>query len=240
MHILIVDNALRVREELANDVTFKLLLPQLAHATVLLEPAIFVDDEPLEVTPPGEVSKVNYSRRKILNATSVVDGRYGIERNNLAIEELKVRRNAYRRYYAGKFASAMENYRQELDDALSGATVVEKTRTICPGDCVETYYEYENITWPVFSLDVLPEVDADTVKNDLTPETGYLIEKLGLLTERTFDGIIAGIEDSTRKLSKLVYGGERQSDRIIRVGGMVFQSRSSMDDMPDPFVPIAG
>lgn len=234
VQLLALENILVFRAKLSKE-EFLRALPTLANARVVLPAELFTDagSEYNVGTQPPAGGQILYSKKKLIDDAAIVSGRYDLQRNEMAIEQLRKYQRNYRIKATADYDDALAAYMIAVDKAYSEATVVEKTRTDCSG-CVETYYDYENLVLPAFSPRIPPEIDSKELERYLTPESMYVLEEYDLMNEKTVDAVVEGIQRISSKLALTVFGAVRETERVVSVGGMTFQARTG-DPMVDSF-----
>ncbi len=233
MQLIVLYNVLVFKERLTKP-QFLAALPVVVRARVVLPVELFADGGSVSISAQKGVDpKPLFSKKKLMDDAAILDGRYDMQRNDAAVIELKKLQKDYRLLYGKKYDSAMTDYLDQVAQAYANASTIEKTRTDCSG-CVETFYEFENLQLPDFNPTIPPEIDPVQLERDLSPESFHVVKTLDLLKETTYDAIIEGLEQESKRVAKTVFGAVRETEKIVTIGGMSFQARSG-SEMRDPF-----
>ncbi len=228
IQLLVLQNILEFRSRLQKDEFLK-ELPVMANARVVLPTYLFSDSGATAIsTQRGVATAPLFNKGKLVDNSAVLSGKYDLQRNEKAVEELEKCQTNYKRVFIAAYDAALATYSKDVAAAYKAAVVEEKTRTDCSG-CVEVYYEYKDLDLPSFDPKLPVEIDRAQLAKDLSPESYYVLELYDLLGEKTYDGMIAGIRKHDTSIAKTVYGATRETEKIISVGGMVFQARSGSD-----------
>lgn len=208
-------------------------LKELANAKITLPVVLFAESETENTTK--STSKVSsekpvFDSRYLLKSLQRTIAQSSIDRNNTAVSELKVLQQNFKKEYDRLFTNYQAEYESEVKTAYSKATLVEKERIDCPTGCKEIYYEYENLVLPDYNFKAPIEIDSKKLKSGLSEQSYYVVESLSLLNSTTYDEIIAGIENENLKEANILYSDQTDNNRLITIGGMVFEKTSSNDN----------
>jgi len=197
-----------------------------ANARVVLPEALFDDaksDDPVTVLGPTDPV---FSTKKLDKDSDIANAQYNINRNNKAVADLKKLQAKYNQDYDTAYTTAYTTYNTALKTAYNNATLEEKTRVLCPSDCVETYWVYNNLTLPAFTFTVPTEVTPAILTAGLTEESNYVVVSLGLQNNKTFDSIIFGVQASTRDYVAKIYNNLPSGKKTVTIGGMTFTEKN--------------
>lgn len=205
-------------------------LKELANAKITLPVVLFAENEIENATK--STSKVSsekpvFNSRYLLKSLQKTIAQSFVDRNNTTISELKVLQQKFKKEYDRLFTSYQTEYESEVKTAYSKATLVEKERIDCPTGCKEIYYEYENLVLPDYNFKAPVEIDSKKLKSDLSEQSYYVVESLSLLDSSTYDEIISDIESENRKKANILYNDLTDNNRLITIGGMIFEKTTS-------------
>lgn len=228
IELLILGHIQSVRTKLNDDKKFVLVLPDIMTATAVL-PLYLFPDEPVEVPKPDD-GKVIFSTKDLSMSLEVLLAQSGIASHETALAEVTKLQTQYQREYNLLYEAALTKYNKDVEAAYEAATPVEKTYTECPGGCVRTYYEYENLHLPNFDFVPPKDVNQAWLEKNLTKESYAVIESLSLQNEPTYDSILSGINLAIAKLNAQFYSNQPASQNIVGIGGMMFQNLKADSD----------
>jgi hypothetical protein len=242
MQFLVLNNLLAIIEK-ADTLEEKLkLLPVLANARVVLPTELFTEEEQdTTSSAKGGSGEYIFSTKSLSRSLEVMVAESVISRSKTAISELKVLQQDYFTEYNDLYQAANDTYEKELDTAFKNANLVEKERILCPSDCVEKYYEYENLIYPNFNFTPPVEVDEPKLAKYLSPESYYVVQSLSLLKEKTYESIIQKIEASIIENTSKIFSNLPGQPVTTTIGGMTFRQLTTSGSsifLPDTEIPF--
>lgn len=207
----------------------------LANANLLLPTVMFVEDKAEDNgNPVDEDVEPVFSTRKLSKSLDNSFAKYAIDRNETAVTELKKLQNKYAEAYNEAFENENNRHEQYIKNAYNTATYTEKEGIECATKCTYTYKDYDNLSLPAYNFTPPKEIEPAKLKSDLSEESYYVVESLGLLDEKTYEAIINGVNKSTDNYNKMLFNSI-PAQRVVAFGGMTFQDNSS-EKNTNPFL----
>lgn len=223
--ILVLENLLVQMGTVSDPIAKIANMPIWANARVVLPEALFDDAKSDDPVTPTTVADPVFSTKRLDKDADVASGQYNIARNNKAVAELKKLQAKYNQDYDTAYTTAFTTYNNALRTAYNNATVEEKTRILCPSDCTEIYWVYNNLTLPAFSFTPPTEVSPSILSSGLTEESNYVVVSLGLQNNKTFDSIIFGVQADSRENVAKIYNNLPSGKKTVTIGGMTFTEK---------------
>lgn len=223
--LLILQNLLDEVKRIADPAEVVKVIKQLANTSTVLPVKLFVED-PAETSPDVVEEEPLFSTKQLNKSLDNLFNTYAIDRDNTAITELKKLQSKYADYYREAYNEAISSYERNTEEAYRNATYTEREIVECPSGCPITVRDYEDLQTPPFNFSPAAEVSPTILKEKLTEESYYVVESLGLLQEKTYSSIIAGIENSIIDYNAKLASSQPES-RVVAFGNMVFADNSS-------------